>query len=314
MRGESRRAIEATVAGMRILVIGVLAAGLVLSIARSAPKTFAGDSNSCTPPRVIPVAFPSNCSFTTDYVVAPGSSLVLTANGGFLIQEVDAGDGCTVLPDALNSADGSLSITLTCPQGLDAGSPISVTLVSGRHYGFTTTLTLTYAADTATPTVETVTLMSVLPPATVTYPPGWNLVAGPAGTVLSGTVGPLYTYEAGDTSYEVLPADTPLEAGIGYWAYFPSATSITLASTMTSDLTIPVPADQWVMVGNPFNFSAVVRGSPSADLTVEAWDPGSEQYMTVPPVPCCQLDAGRGAWVFSARGGTIEVTSGAGPP
>jgi len=50
---------------------------------------------------------------------------------------------------------------------------------------------------------------------TIPYPAGWTLVAGPTVTVVTGANGPLCTWRAGDTSYEVLPAGSPLQAGLG---------------------------------------------------------------------------------------------------
>ena len=82
---------------------------------------------------------------------------------------------------------------------------------------------------------------------TVTYPAGWNLAAGPTGTVLRGAAGALYTLQANDSSYEVLPVSTPLQDGWGYWAYFPSTTTVTQAASIaqTPDLANSVDQEYW---------------------------------------------------------------------
>ena len=79
----------------------------------------------------------------------------------------------------------------------------------------------------------------------------WNMVGRPPGTILTGAAGPLYTYQAANNAYEALPPGTPLQAGVGYWAYFPTATSVTLPSVALQDLTVQIPANHWAMVGNP---------------------------------------------------------------
>jgi hypothetical protein len=97
---------------------------------------------------------------------------------------------------------------------------------------------------------------------TIPYPAGWNLVAGPTGTVVTGANGPLYTWRAGDTSYEVLPAGSPLQAGVGYWVNFAGPNSISFARVpQQQPVTISVPAGSFVMIGNPYPTTATVRGA-----------------------------------------------------
>jgi hypothetical protein len=101
------------------------------------------------------------------------------------------------------------------------------------------------------------------PPAlATTYPAGWNLVSGPAGATVSGALGPLYTLQPGDTSYETVPNTTPLATCVGYWAYFPSGGTVTTAPGSPSCSVTPPPG-QWVMVGNP---------SPATTLLVSGAD------------------------------------------
>lgn len=134
----------------------------------------------------------------------------------------------------------------------------------------------------------------------IPYPSGWNLVAGPSGTVVTGAAGPLYTWQAGDTAYETIAVGSPLQAGHGYWVYFATPTSITFSRvTAQQSVTASAPAGQFVMIGNPFPATATVHG---ADV-VYAYDPahGYQQGIT--------LQAGQGAWAYSASGGTVTITS-----
>src|SRR5207248_437834 len=43
-----------------------------------------------------------------------------------------------------------------------------------------------------------------------TYPPGWNLVAGPQGSHVRGATGSLYTLLPGDSDYEAFPVTSAL--------------------------------------------------------------------------------------------------------
>ena len=86
-------------------------------------------------------------------------------------------------------------------------------------------------------------------PRRILYSPGWNLIAGtngnivPSRTVIAGADAPLYTLQAGDTSYESIPSSTPLEPGIGYWAHFPVASNEVLLPAVyrPQPTTKPVP-------------------------------------------------------------------------
>jgi hypothetical protein len=145
-------------------------------------------------------------------------------------------------------------------------------------------------------------------PRPVFYRPGWNLIAGTTGdittarTIIVGTDAPLYTLQAGDTSYESIPSSTPLEPGIGYWAHFPLARSEVLPPVYRPQPTTKsVPAGQWVMIGNPFAITADVSGA-DAVYSYSALL-GSTGYQST-----TQLEAGQGGWAYSAAGGAITFT------
>lgn len=176
--------------------------------------------------------------------------MTVTSPAGVTVFALGSGNfstgNCYVsLTAATNSA-------ITCPDGLPAGSMVDVNFSSPEP---SITATVTYNANQTTssgmagpssqvinfqnPSLSAPTPAPTIAPSlpaptlgpTVTYQAGWNLVAGPAGTVLTGAAGSLYTYQANDSSYEVLPVSTALTAGVGYWAYFPSTTMVTQAAS-----------------------------------------------------------------------------------
>lgn len=140
---------------------------------------------------------------------------------------------------------------------------------------------------------------------TVTYPAGWNIVGGPTGTVLTGASGSIYTLTPGTSSYVTLPAGTPLQGGSGYWTFFPSPTTVTLAATAATSTTLALPAGTFVLIGNPSNTTVSVTGYGA---TVLIYDPTSGAYSQT-----SQLNAGQGAWAASATGGQLGIGTGIAP-
>jgi hypothetical protein len=130
----------------------------------------------------------------------------------------------------------------------------------------------------------------------VSYPAGWNLIAVPENTMLPAPQGPLYTFQAGDTAYETVQNT---QSGLGYWAYFSSPATATLASGSPQSVTKSLPAGQYVMLGNPGSFPATVKG---ADV-VYAYDPATGYQQTT------TLQPGQGAWVLSTNGGTVTISN-----
>lgn len=133
----------------------------------------------------------------------------------------------------------------------------------------------------------------------VTYPQGWNLVAGPPGTVLTGTDGPLYTLQANSTAYQVVDPSTPLQPGVGYWAQFDTLTPEIFPSAGPESVRVQLPAGHYVLIGNPRNSLTLVTGADA----VYVYDPvlGYEQTMTLVP--------GQGAWAFSYTGATATISN-----
>jgi len=72
----------------------------------------------------------------------------------------------------------------------------------------------------STPATTSVPVPTAPPGVTVTYAAGWNIVAGPSGTTVTGASGSVYTLQPGDASYETLPSGGTLKPGAGYLADF----------------------------------------------------------------------------------------------
>lgn len=134
------------------------------------------------------------------------------------------------------------------------------------------------------------------------YAAGWNLIAAPPGTNLSAASA-LYAWQPDAGSYvSVQPGAT--SAGAGYWAYFPAATTVTLAGGQNAAISVAAPAGAYVLLGNPSGQTpATVSG---ADL-VYTYDPvggyiAAGAGAVLPP--------GSGAWALSFAGGAITLTPG----
>lgn len=139
---------------------------------------------------------------------------------------------------------------------------------------------------------------------TVTFPAGFNLIGGPVGTLVTGATGPLYTFQASDAAYEVLPAAVPLQAGLGYWAFFPSPTTVSLPPAPPPvAFTVALPAGHFVMVGNPSDVPVSLSGADAAYTYGQA-----SAY-----IAATLLCPGAGAWAYSAGGGSLTLSAFNGP-
>ena len=133
---------------------------------------------------------------------------------------------------------------------------------------------------------------------TVVYNSGWNLIGGPTGAVIAANSGPLYTYQANDAGYETIPSGTPLQGGVGYWAFFPAQTTETLPVAADAPITVPLAAGRWIMVGNPSDGATALSGADA----VYTYSP------SVGYTQASRLGPEQGAWVFSQNGGTLSMT------
>lgn len=132
-----------------------------------------------------------------------------------------------------------------------------------------------------------------------TFPAGWNLISAPEGSHLKGASGSLYTLQPGDSAYEVLPVDTALKAGWGYWANFPNGGNLDVPADSTAYRVSAAPG-QWIMIGNPSaSAPATVTGADTVFTYTQA--DGYQQTTTIPP--------GLGAWaIASSQDVPITVT------
>lgn len=135
----------------------------------------------------------------------------------------------------------------------------------------------------------------------LTYGAGWNLVGAPAGTSFAQAGGPLYTFQAGDSNYRSSQNTQGVDAGEGYWVYFNAPRPVALSGAGTTSASIPAPAGQWVLIGNP---SAAASAQVSGAAFVLTYDPSSGNYSESQV-----LAPGQGAWALSLDGGTITLSA-----
>ena len=133
----------------------------------------------------------------------------------------------------------------------------------------------------------------------VTYPAGWNLVAGPRGTSFAAAGAPLETLLAGDTAYRAVPATEALVGGFGYWAYFSRETTVQLSGAGEPFYTVSAPPEQWFLIGNDSG-SAPMRIYGAIEAL--AFDPQSGKYVSID-----RLQPGQAAWVAADAKGEIAV-------
>jgi hypothetical protein len=150
---------------------------------------------------------------------------------------------------------------------------------------------------TATATATTIATAAATPTTAcpVTYVGGWNLVGGPSGTVMNGSV-ELFSLPAGATSYTQLPTNTPLTAPNGYWAFFSTSTTddqpcVTAGSTIAT-----LSANTVEMEGNPFNQAAYLSASGATTYAI-TFNTASNSF---------------GSWTRIDSGGSLSLPQGSG--
>jgi len=277
-------------------------------------------------PRFVMVVFTTSTPNVQQATVAPGDT------AGFVLPlRTAVGNASERRVDVLSHADQPLdlswdseTLTVAAPAGFEVrmlaagnGYPPICPAVEGQPNAVVCSTT---GLPNTTFTVATVAVdPSRLTAAQVTYTAGWNLVAGPSGTVLSEpcaalpfpcppippdattTAGPLYTHTAGDTDYRLIYSGTPLEGGIGYWVYFHTTVQATLPAGSPQQITRPLPAGEPVMIGNPGNTTATVTGADA--VYTYAASTGYRLTTTLQP--------GQGAWAFSRDGGAVTIANAA---
>lgn len=140
----------------------------------------------------------------------------------------------------------------------------------------------------------------------VTYHAGWNLVAFPTGTAIAGTSGTLSHWLTNADEYQQVPASGETLPAVGYWAYFPADTVVTLAPGGSGAYQVMPRAGHFVMVGDP---SGTLPAQVTGADAVYTYDPANGYQQTA------SLSPGQGAWAISLAGNPITITpEGAGIP
>lgn len=136
---------------------------------------------------------------------------------------------------------------------------------------------------------------------TITYPAGYNLVAGPRGTSFASASGPLFSFLPGDSAYETFPSAQPAYDGYGYWAYFPQDTTVQLNGSGGNFYSADARSGQWFLIGNESGTTPMrVIGAQMVDV----FDSQSGQYHST-----TTLQPGQAAWVMPGRSGRIVVAA-----
>ncbi|HZQ34854.1 MAG TPA: hypothetical protein VFD32_02900 [Dehalococcoidia bacterium] len=141
----------------------------------------------------------------------------------------------------------------------------------------------------------------------VAFHAGWNLIGVPTGTTVGGSASALYTYGSERDGYVLLDSNTPLQAGVGYWAYFDKDTSIAVRIDSVEFPAVPLPAGEWVLIGNPLGVRVEVAGQD----VLYVFDPTTQRYFLQ---FASILEPGSGAWAYSADGGILTFRRWAPPP
>jgi len=238
---------------------------------------------------------PANSGVTT----AAGSGQVSCGNGRYAPSAAACASGVTAVASSTQlvtcSAGGSMVTSQSlCPQQCPNGQILPPS---------SSCSTLSSASTAAASAGGASTTASATGPSngvSVTFSSGWNLVAAPDGTVISGAGGSLFTFQPGDTSYETLPSTSPAKAGRGYWAYFASNVTQMLPLTTSGSVSVNLPAGTPILIGNPGSSTATVSGA----TTVSTFDPASNNYVST-----MTLKPGQGAWAESDSGGTVTISS-----
>ncbi|MHB8575199.1 MAG: PKD domain-containing protein [Dehalococcoidia bacterium] len=242
----------------------------------------------------------TNGTDSVQFVVTPqAQQLTLSFNP----LTATAGTQSTFSVSATGNVPGDVIYTINWGDGTATSNGTNPTHTYANSGPFQVTVSTTSASNPGSNTTATFSVTVAAAQVTgpsATYGPGWNMVGGPSGTTFASSNGPIYTYQAGDTAYRSIPNTTPVQGGLGYWAFFTVSTTVALNGTggPTLPYTGTLPPNQYVMVANPSNSQSVtVTG---ADV-LYVYDTVNGYTATT------TLKPGQGGWAFSASGGPISM-------
>ena len=126
---------------------------------------------------------------------------------------------------------------------------------------------------------------------------GWNLVSGARGTVLHADA-PLSTIDARSGAVASLAGDAPIEAGVGYWAYFAAPSRPPARPAVEDALSVLLPAGRWSLIGGVGAGDSIVTGVDALLIYTST----TGQFL-----PSAVIPPDEGALVYSAAGGTATI-------
>jgi hypothetical protein len=145
-----------------------------------------------------------------------------------------------------------------------------------------------------------VSAQSAAPPGYVVLPAGWNLLSTATAQSLDvpSADATLLTLQPGDSDYESVDWQS-LSVGYGYWAYLRENTALRLPASTQDSYSVTIPAQQWVMVGNPTTRGSVRVHGADRSLLYSAI---TQQYRQDDLIP-----VGAGALVWSDQSATVTL-------
>lgn len=187
-----------------------------------------------------------------------------------------------------NIAPGTASLSLEVLQSVlgNGGLVIKVVFPLERIERFVTVI----GGSTGTPT-STQQL----------YPPGYNMVGGPAGTNF-GVAEAVFSYSPTAGTYSPV-SSTNISSNAptcqGYFAYFASAAAVPIAVTSTAGQTVTCNLQAgWNLVGNPFGSAALLPAG------VTAYHFNGTTYDLVSAIPL-----GGAVYIFEPAAATVTLTA-----
>ena len=256
---------------------------------------FASSADATSLCQLVAASVPSGSTFSSFFSCLEGQVL-----GGAAVNDALSHCGSTVSVSTGSTSSGSTSSPPAASAGPSSGGSTATAPFPPPPPPIAITTPCTPKSDYTSSELKGAQDNQIIYGAQQT---GWTIVGGPAGTVISGNVGPLMTMDASGKNYVKVDSSTPLAAGQGYLAYFNGPSPVTLASPSSqASVSVTLPAGVWTLVGNPFQAFAFLKGADCLMYfgpNTASSDPQARSY-----TPLNGLFIGEGGWAFSINGGT----------